>query len=68
MSFGGGSAPPPPPAAAPPQTVPLRQLTEVPSPAPNVRSFMDAGAAASFMSDPNQQKQNQNGSTILGGG
>lgn len=73
MSFGGGSSPPPPPPPAP-TTVPLRQLTEVPPPKNDgsVRSFMDAGAAASFAgygqsSGLLSSDQNKRGASVLGG-
>lgn len=71
MSFGGGgsSQPPPPPVAA--TVVPMRQLTEVTSAAtPKSRTFMDAGAAATFMGAgaPVQDPTKPFGSTLLGGG
>lgn len=67
MGFGGGggSAPASPPP--PPTTVPMRQLTEVQPQAQggNVRSFMDAGAAAAAGLSP-FSFNDQNGKTVLG--
>lgn len=71
MSFGGGSSqpPPPPPAAT---TVPMRTLTEVPPAVQDgkTRTFMDAGAAATFMGSGGgvQDPSKPFGSTMLGGG